>query len=145
MKYYAYARLDGTIVQAGHTTETSYDAIHASLPAGLKLVDLDGPVVDGPSFISRHYYDIATTAIRPKALMTPLVGATEIAADGRAEAVISGLPDPCMVQIRGPANMAPQTVSGGSITITSEDRGRITVIVTAEPGWLPWSTDINAV
>lgn len=77
-----------------------------------------------------------------RAAMEPVVSATSIAADGLAECVITGLPNPCGVSLRGQPSVQ---VAGGSITLTSTEPGPIAVLITADPTHAPWEITIHAV
>jgi hypothetical protein len=76
--------------------------------------------------------------------MAVAVSADTIAADGVAECVLSGLPDPCTVTVRGAVTAGPVEVTGGSLTITSTALGAISVSINADPVWKPWGGVINA-
>lgn len=90
-------------------------------------------------------YHVVDGEVVERATMTPSVSLATIDADGEDESVVSGLPDPCTVQLRGVVTAGPTTVTGGSVTITSTVPGTITVRVTSEPTHKAWETTINAV
>jgi len=79
-----------------------------------------------------------------RAAMAPEISAASFAADGVAECVISGLPDPCMVTVRGAVSAGPVEVTGGSLTLTSTAAGEIRISVTADPAWKPWRGTVEA-
>ena len=79
-----------------------------------------------------------------RATMTPALSKTEIVADGEDECVITGLPDPCTVTVRGAMQAGPVTVEGGELVITSTEPGEIRIRVEAKPAYLPWEGVIHA-
>jgi hypothetical protein len=76
--------------------------------------------------------------------MTPIVSTETIAADGSAQCVITGLPEPCRVTITGAVQAGPVEVSGGTLTLTSTQPGAIRVAVTADPACKAWEVIIHA-
>lgn len=111
---------------------------HWHLPGGQQAVQLADWLAD-PS-----HWRVVDGALVERATMAPAVSATAIAADGLAEAVISGLPDPCTVRVAGPAPVGPLTVSGGTLTLTASQAGAYRVRVTADPTHAPWEGTIDA-
>jgi hypothetical protein len=95
------------------------------------------------AFIAANY--ALAGAVVPRQTMTPAVSAATIAADGIAASVITGLPDPCTVTVSGVLAAGPSVVTGGSVTLTSDQPGDITIAVAAAPAWLPWSTVVHAI
>jgi len=81
----------------------------------------------------------------PRADMAPAISQVTFAADGAEACVISGLPDPCVVAMRGALTVPRTVVSGGSVTITSTVPGDIILRVTADPAYLAWEVTIHAV
>lgn len=90
------------------------------------------------------HWRVVDGAVVERAAMAPAVSAAAIAADGVAEAVISGLPDPCTVQVTGPAPVGPLEVTGGSLTLTATLPGAYRVRVSADPTHKPWDVTIHA-
>lgn len=88
---------------------------------------------------------IVDGALVERETMEPTVSAFTIAADGLQTAVISNLPDPCYVIVRGIEGAPPSEVVGGSITLTASTPGEINVLVLANPIYKPWETMIHAV
>jgi hypothetical protein len=72
------------------------------------------------------------------------ISAPSFAADGVAECVLSGLPDPCTVTLTGAVSAGPLEVTGGSLTLTSTTPGAIAIRITADPVWKPWEATIHA-
>ncbi len=89
-----------------------------------------------------EYYVVDGEAVE-RAAMTPSISVSEIAADGVDECVISGLPDPCRVQVNGAFYWLGE-VAGGSLTITSTEPGTLSVTVLNNPTHKPWKTTIHA-
>jgi hypothetical protein len=111
-------------------------------PAGSAFLTV--PLPDSrQGFIAANY--VLAGAVVPRQTMTPSVSATTIASDGVAASTISSLPDPCSVTIGGIVAAGPDTVTGGSIIITSDHPGDITITVSAAPAWLDWTGIVHAV
>lgn len=83
-------------------------------------------------------------AVTPRAAMTAALSKASIAADGVDEAVLSDLPDPCLLEISGAVTWGPGEVTGGSAVITSTAPGRILLRVTAGAGFLAWEGAVDA-
>ena len=81
----------------------------------------------------------------PRAAMAPAISQATFAADGEDTCVVSGLPDPCVVAIRGAITVPRTAVSGGSVTITATVPGDVVLRVTADPTYLAWETILHAV
>lgn len=105
-----------------------------------------GPVVpnDHPATSEPMAFRIVAGAVVERAEMTPAVSAATFTADGLAQCVISGLPDPCRVAITGAVRAGPVEVTGGTLTLTSTQPGAIRVAVTADPTHKPWEVTIHA-
>ena len=82
--------------------------------------------------------------IIPRQVMAPTLSAASIVADGVAEVVISGLPDPCTVTVTGVATLGPLEVTGGELRLTAEVAGELRVRVVAGVSWAPWMGCITA-
>jgi len=123
------------------------DSFYDQMPdiTGLGRVVIEGGIgsVDPEGFMNTHFVSAGTLAA--KAAITPTVSATSFAADGTTTVTIAGLPDPCRVTISGVLWAGPTDVTGGSIDISSDVAGDLTVSVSAEPAWLSWSTILHAV
>lgn len=127
-----YRVADGVIV--GSIAGTSRDLL--GVPEEFGIVDGEH---DGKE------YRVVDGAVVERATIAATVSAETIAADGVAECVITGLPDPCSVTISGAVQAEPAVVAGGTLTLTSTQAGDIRVGVTADPTHKPWETVINAV
>jgi len=133
-------RLDGAIenlCRASLPAEWVLD--HWAYPDGGGIVMLAAPLA-GPSY----FYRVVDGGIVERDGMDVALSATTIAADGVAECVLSGLPDPCTVTITGAVLAGPLTITGGSLTLTSTTPGAIAIRVTADPAWKPWEATIHA-
>jgi hypothetical protein len=127
-----YRVADGVIV--GGIAGTSRDLL--GVPAEFSIVDGE---YDGKD------YRVVDGQVVERAIMTPSISQTTIGADGLDECVIWGLPDPCVVEMRGAVTLVATEVTGGEITITATVLGALMVRVTADPTHKPWETVINAV
>jgi hypothetical protein len=111
------------------------------------------PVADGcelvviPAQLTARldYYRVVDGHVVERPGMPVDLSTTSIAADGAAECVLSGLPDPCTVTITGAVHAGALEVTGGSLIITSTAPGAITISVAANPVWKPWEGVIDAV
>lgn len=115
-------------------------------PGGLLEGQRIGPVLEPshPAVSAPNNYRIVGEQVIERAAMTPLISQTNIAADGIAECVITGLPDPCIVGILGAMRVPGFELSGGTLTLTSTQSGEINVRVRADPIYKPWETTIHA-
>lgn len=112
--------------------------VHWHLPAGQQAVQVADWLAE-PA-----HWRVVDGALVERATMEPAVSATAIAADNVAEAVISGLPDPCTVRVAGPVPAGPLLVAGGTLTLTASQAGAYRVRVTADPTHAPWEVTIDA-
>lgn len=128
---------------AGGITNACFSSIDNAaewpLPPGYSIAMLTAPL-PGPM----RDYRVVNGAVVERAEMTPTVSAASFAADGLAQCVISGLPDPCRVTITGAVQAGPVEVAGGTLTLTSTQPGAIRVAVTADPTHKPWEATIHA-
>jgi hypothetical protein len=139
IKVFLLHQADGLITGVYQTSET---APPTSLIPGQQVgpaVDLDQPVCLRP-----NDFCILGGLVVERATISATVSAATIPADGIAECVIAGLPDPCRVTIIGAVSAAPAEVNGGTLTLTSTQPGAITIRVTADPTHKPWETVIHA-
>ena len=113
---------------------------HWTYPEGGGVALMPAPL-DGPA---EHYRVGPLAEVLPRDVMTPSVSALEIAADGVAEAVIAGLPVPCVVEVTGAVAAGPVEVTGGVVSITSTEPGALRVRITAGVQWRAWEVVINA-
>jgi hypothetical protein len=123
-----------------------YRSSTGEVPRVLMPGQLVGPVVpfDHPAAVNPLAYRLVNGAAVERATMTPAISAATFAADGIAQCVISGLPDPCRVRIAGAVQAGPVEVAGGTLTLTSTRQGAIRVSVTADPTHKPWEVAIHA-
>ena len=142
MRYFALIR-DGLIIGAGLCPEIDADAQEA-MP-GFEIAWLEDEAAFNAVSASPAAFRLVDGAVVPRdAMPEPTVSATTIAADGVAEAVITGLPEPCRVLVRGPSNSTTLDVADGEIVLTSTVAGDIEVTVDASPAYLAWRTIIHA-
>ena len=90
------------------------------------------------------HYRVVDGQVVERPEMPVVVSAPSFAANGEAECVLSGLPDPCTVTVRGVVSAGPVEVVGGSLTLTSTAPGSIHIEITAHPVWKPWETTLHA-
>jgi hypothetical protein len=67
-----------------------------------------------------------------------------IVADGEAAATVTGLPQPCMVEISGAVSLEPTEVTDGELVITSTRSGLIRLRFTRDPDYEPKELVIRA-
>lgn len=91
-----------------------------------------------------HRYRVTGGLVVPRLSMTPAVSTAEIAADGLAECVITGLPDGAQLAISG-AVSGTGTVGADPIVITSTVPGALRIRARLDPSHLAWETTIHAV
>jgi len=118
-----------TPLQGGHRGLQSV-AISPALYEEIRLAPLD--------------YRLQGDAIARKPAMAATIDRTSIKADGVETATISGLPDPCKVTVSGAVALAPTTVTGGSLDLSSTVRGSLTVRIERDPEFRAWTATINA-
>lgn len=111
---------------------------HWAYPEGGGLVLAPPPA--GPP----DHYRVINGEVVERPAIPVAISAPSFAADGLAECVLSGLPDPCTVTVRGAVSAGPLEVTGGSLTLTSTTPGAITVVITADPVWKPWEGTVHA-
>lgn len=128
-RHFAHHDKDGKIVQV---SMCSYDQEqnHHPLP-GHTLVRLpDASHHENlKEFLKRHH--VHEGAVRERDDWEPVFSTEQILADGRDEAVISGLPPGCKVTIGGAVEMPEFAVDDGELVITATHPGLITITVTA--------------
>jgi len=119
------------------------------LPAGLALLVVEAPISDALS------WRIEDGALVARGVISPSVSTARIAADGVAESVVSGLPDPCTVTVSRQAPGAalheaarlvhgPAPLAGGVLTVTTTEPGRLLIDVAAGLAWVPLRLVIDA-
>jgi UDP-glucose 6-dehydrogenase len=112
-------------------------------PAGMSAIILAGAQVNAKAFMDTSY--VQSGSIAAKQTISAVVSASTITADGTAEAVISGLPNPCTVVVSGPVAAGPEIVNDGSVVLSCDTPGSIVVSVAADPAYMSWSGTIYAV
>ena len=113
---------------------------HWAYPEGGGVALMPAPLPGPPE----HYRVGPLAEVVPRDVMAPSVSALEIAADGVAEAVIAGLPVPCVVEVTGAVTAGPVDVVGGELVLTSTAPGSIHLRITAGVQWRPWEVSIHA-
>lgn len=116
-----------------------------SVPDGWTCVVLPDRTTHDAVLAAPRSYRLLAGEIVPRAVMAPSISAASFAADGVAECVIAGLPDPCRVVLGGAAGNTTIDLPGGTLTITSSEPGRITMRITADPTHAPWKGAVIAV
>lgn len=141
MTYFVTANsASGVIVQQAQDSRLWADTLEVwTVPEGAELVVIPAPLTG-----RLDHYRVADGEVVERSTLTPAVSAPSFVADGEAECVLSSLPDPCTVTVRGAVSAGPLEVTGGSLTITSTTPGAITIQITADPVWKPWEGTIHA-
>jgi hypothetical protein len=134
--WYVIASPGGAILGAGFCPVGQEDA--QSAPDGATLVF----VSEVPGDVRAGWF-VRDGELVERDVMAPAVSTTAIAADGVAEAVVSGLPDPCTVTVSGPLS-ATATVDGGELVFSAAAAGTYRLTFSREPTHRPWSTNIVA-
>lgn len=122
---------DGRITQS-QSGAMSPDDLENLRSRGLPFV----VVPDGVSMITSYVVD-GDIALRPVADIQ--INRTEIPADKRSKIKITGLPDPCLVEIDG----EPVAVAGGLLELTADMPATYWVVFDSFP-FMPWSAEITA-
>ena len=136
---------DGTVVG----TARILDEVAASrVPVFSEIATTEAAYEAVTLHMSRFFVDTAVSppALRPALAIAATVSAATIEADGAAECVVSGLPDPCTVTVTGPGAAAwgPHPVEGGELVLTATEPGDLVVSVAAPPRYLPFETTVHA-
>lgn len=136
-----YDTATGVILQAS-TSSWSELEVQAEweLPEGAAILVV--PVLPTGPF---DHFRVANGEVVERASIAPTISADVIAANGIAESIIAGLPNPCRVTFRGAVDAGPADLTGGAFTLTSTQPGVITIRVTADPTHKPWEGVIHAV
>jgi hypothetical protein len=117
---------------------------HGSAPDAWSLTANGIEAIPGPADLEVNGWRVVDGELVARLPVPVTVSAPVIAADGEDQCVLSGLPDPCTITVRGAVQAGPQEVTGGSLTLTSTAIGAITISVTADPVYKPWETTIHA-
>jgi hypothetical protein len=122
---------DGRINQglSGAMSPEDLDSLRAR---GLRFV----VVPEGTSMVTNYVVDGELVA-RPAADIR--ITKTELPANKRARATITGLPDPCTLSIDG----EPIAVTGGRLELTADMPGTYSIVFDEFP-FMPWSAEIAA-
>ncbi|QPC87426.1 hypothetical protein GA830_12235 [Mesorhizobium sp. NBSH29] len=99
-------------------------------------------VVEGecPPDIHSHWYcDLESGELARRPEIAATISSSVIAADGVAECIIAGLPDPVTLTMDG----VEHVIEGGEITITASTPGVFRLAIDQWP-YLPWETEITA-
>lgn len=135
-----YDLADGRILQSCFASGVSDSHLLAQWPQPGQGLLFTAAAIDEP-----RAWRVVTGEVVPRAAMAPTISQVTFAADGAEACVITGLPDPCVVAMRGALAVPRTVVSGGSVTITSTVPGDIILRVTADPAYKAWETTIHAV
>jgi hypothetical protein len=92
---------------------------------------------------SQQYY-VAAGVVVPRSSMGLSVSKTSFTADGVDEVTIGGIPTGAVAQVSGAVTAGPETISDGSLTLTSTTTGSITVSISAPPTYFDWSVTLDA-
>ncbi|RVT96257.1 hypothetical protein EOD42_14185 [Rhodovarius crocodyli] len=90
-------------------------------------------------------FHVAGGAVLQRVAAPIALSASSIAADGEAQAVISGIPDGAEISVRGAASVPWTPVIGTAVTLTSTEPGQMLVTVRLPPPYLEWRDVIHAV
>lgn len=136
---------DGTIVGTARILD---DVVLQRVPVHPEVAATEVAYEAVTLHMGRFYVDTSATppALKPALAIGAMVSAATIAADGAAECVIAGLPDPCTVTVAGPgsASWGPHPVESGELTVTATEVGDIKVTVSAPPRFLTFETTVHA-
>lgn len=140
MALFVLATLDGTIIQFGSIGDDLFEAFS---PPGLQKIQIAfTPASDALTFVAQHY--VLNGHVVRRSPMPVVVDKTDMLADGIDVCTISGLPDPSIVTISGGISAGPMPVNDGSLEISCDYAGTITVKVSAPPAYLDWEVTLNA-
>ncbi len=147
MPNYLICAADGSILQTGHNDDEAFALVSPYLlngqPAG-SVVVLIAEFPDSVDGLTQRWY-ADNGVLRSRVPIAVAVSATSIAANGVAEADITGLPTPsCFCTISGAVSVPRFEITDGTLALTSNVVGNILVSITAPPPWLAWSTTIVA-
>lgn len=126
----------------GRRLNTPADA-PLGLPPGTALLEIDENDPLAALHPSALYVDDAGAHLRqdPPITLSP----TTIAADGVAEAVISGVPAGSVLTITGATAVGPATIGDGEVRLTSTAVGQLRVRLDCPPPYLRWEATVDAV
>tara|TARA_R110000751_G_scaffold307640_1_gene430334 strand:- start:22494 stop:22919 length:426 start_codon:yes stop_codon:yes gene_type:complete len=137
--YFVVQPATGAVV--GRRFNTATDA-PLGLPPGAALIEID----EGDPLASLHpsalYVNEAGAHVREDPPIT--LSATGIAADGVAEAVISGIPAGSVLTITGATEVDPATIDDGEVVLTSTAVGRLNVRLDCPAPYLRWEAAVDA-
>ena len=137
---------DGSILQTARYDDAMIDAVLPYLligrPVGTEVIQIATSPIPVALLSSLAYVDGGV--VRSRVSIDAVVSTYDIAADGVAEAEITGLPIPCTVVIGGALSVEPFELGDGVLVITSDVVGDIVVSVTAAPPWLAWTATLHA-
>jgi hypothetical protein len=136
--HYVLYRPDGTLTQVGF----GLDADVAYLGTIMPLVLIPAAPSDILSYLAENC--VVESQIVPKVSMGLSVSTTSFAANGTAEATISGVPVGALATISGAVSAGPEAITDGTLTLTSNVAGSILVTISAPPMYFDWSITLNA-
>jgi hypothetical protein len=139
MRFVTYSLSTGAILFQSETSSTAEEVF--AIPAGPDRGRVEIP----EPLDSIQRFRVVDGAVVPRAEMALTVSADTFPADGTTACVISGLPDPCTVEISGSFTVPPTPVTGGAITLTTSQPGVLTIRVTADPHYLSKEITLYAV
>ncbi len=147
MPNYLICAADGSILQVGHNDDEAFALVSPyllnGLPAGSVVIQI-AEFPDSTEGLTLRWY-VDNSIVRSRVPIAAAVSATSIAADGIAEADITGLPTPsCFCTISGAVTVPRFEITDGTLALTSNVVGSILVSITAPPPWLAWSVTISA-
>jgi hypothetical protein len=142
MQFIIYDNTTGTITQWG-TYDTPADLTNTTTPSNLTILPIPDISGDPGPFLMQNYVDLTSASVAPRQAMPVTLDQTQIAADGVAEATISGVPA-CQVSITGPLKAPLTAVSDGSIVFTTNVPGSYTITASSAP-YLIYGATINAI
>lgn len=117
-----------------YAARTGKPICRVSIPDTQEAFDLHNVLlVDDDPAASMNGIYIVDGAITQRPDQQTTFDKTFIVANGTDIAVITGLPDPCDVEISGPVEFETTPVTGGSLSFSSDVPGIYTIRITAFP------------
>jgi hypothetical protein len=119
------------------------DIAEQRAPEGGGLVELASTPSDLHAHARDHY--VFAGQIVPKISMGLAVSKTNITANGKDEITLSGIPAGAVAAVTGVLKAGPETVTDGSLVLTSTKAGAINVTLSCRPIYFDWSMTFHAV
>ncbi len=84
------------------------------------------------------------SAVQRRTTAPITISATEIIANGSDAVVVAGIPEAAVLTVRGAISVAPTSVSGGTVTLTTTTPGALRLSVRCAPPFLTWEATVHA-